>query len=549
MQSVNTQVLNTVREPLSVELDAVVKLSDDFGHIYSEELAQELQECCCRIKGAFSMLGMTGADNLAGEMAEVAGNGKSDPATNAEQLQRAARFLSCYFECVVDSGKDYPLLLITELNALRKSMGKPLWGDADLLGSALPQNKIVEYPEERTQAQREIQKRAHQLYQKGLLHLIRGQARSAALRVMSHGATLLANALLNKQEKLYWQTVSAITGAMAIGQLSVQPQRLRLLMGIERQLAALGKGVADLERCYPVSLEQGMIACLMLTDIASENIRRLADRLGIDVDLVSDHELQGMYSKICPDEKGNAAENLRALEGYTGELRLLLDEFSGQNDGVPISHSPLPKLLLNVAELAGSLGLSVAQSRFDDHRAAAEASDFSEPSLILSLADSVMYLECVLLEFSGKAASEQQLAGINRRSVEEMIEANIVLHAEKQVLREAILALESVMQAVTDYCDGAADESIIGEQAAKFDVVFGASRMLKLNRASIIAEQCKKLFASDFGAIGISKEALLETVADAIVSLEFFLESRSRSEDADEQILAVAEEALQLLEK
>ena len=131
MQSVNTQVLNTVREPLSVELDAVVKLSDDFGHIYSEELAQELQECCCRIKGAFSMLGMTGADNLAGEMAEVAGNGKSDPATNAEQLQRAARFLSCYFECVVDSGKDYPLLLITELNALRKSMGKPLWGDAD----------------------------------------------------------------------------------------------------------------------------------------------------------------------------------------------------------------------------------------------------------------------------------------------------------------------------------------------------------------------------------------------------------------------------------
>ena len=544
MQAVNSQVLDTVRDALSAELDSAVKQVGEFGHICTEERSLELREHFLRVKGAFSMLNMGGAEHLCAEMADVCtglAGGDTDIAA-AEQLQAGTRVLTNYFDYVANGGCDSALILLADINRLRKINGKPALTEVNALAGLLPEQRIVNSASEPNDELKAVFRQAHQLYQKGLLHLIRNQARTAALRVMFHSAGLLARGCPD-QESLYWQLVAAVVKAMATGQLSVPVERVKMLMGLERQLAAMVKGNIEPLRCYPQLLEQGMLACLSLLDIQTEETLVLCEKLGVEAQILTDRELQSLRAKLDPDSDGNAAGNLLSLEGYTSELRLILDEMASQGDTISIADSQLPKLLRNVAEITESLGLTVASEKFSEYQHA-KFESITDREFILSLADSVMYLECVLLILGGHIPSAQQLAAINANTIEQTIENNIVLHAEKQVLREAINSLESVMQSVTDFCDGAADEGIFKEQAEKFDVVFGASKALHLDRAAEIARQCKLIFSGEQATADVSKEALLEAAADAIVSLSFYLESRSRSSQPEESVLGIAEEAV-----
>ena len=550
MQPVNIQVLEMVSQTLTAELDEVVELSKELIQADTVEEYHKLSVNCARLKGTFTMLAMPGAEQLAAEMRDILTGTNVEEVASAEGLevlQSAAKALAEYFSYVAVSGEDHPLLLLNEINGLRKLTRRQPISEGVLLGYLIPDEKIVTTVPDRSDDLSGNFKHAHKLFQKGLLHLIRDQVRPVALRVMAHAAESLGRSL-SGMEQLYWQLVAAVLRSMSVGQLSILPVRLHMLMGVERQLAALIRGVDELERIYPRVLEDSLRACLLLTDIASDEIVQLGDRLRLDVKLLSDHEVQTGRTLLGSAQKNNFVDTLAVLEGYVGELRLIIDELSDISELGDNESDRLVLLLKNITELSTLLGLTTAQGRFSDHQYHCQRGSV-DSSKIHALADSVMYLECIFLQLEGKGPSEQQLVKINQQEVEQIIAANIVLHAEKQVLQEAVQALESVMQAITDYCDGAADERIFGEQADKFDVVFGASKILKLERSAAVSERCKELFVGDLGSIDISKAALLETVADVIVGLAFYLESRSRNQWADESVLAVAEESLQLLEQ
>jgi hypothetical protein len=165
------------------------------------------------------------------------------------------------------------------------------------------------------------------------------------------------------------------------------------------------------------------------------------------------------------------------------------------------------------------------------------------------VADTLLYVESTVSGLGRINLSDEKLAQINAISREEAIARNQLAEAEQVVFEEAQSGLALVKRALSSFVESQYDKGHIRNVSSTLASVRGGLRVLALPRAAAVVASCME-FVDD--ALLKSEQPaavrhMLETFADAIISLEHYLESIKSDRNTDDAVLQVAEESLQAL--
>lgn len=235
-------------------------------------------------------------------------------------------------------------------------------------------------------------------------------------------------------------------------------------------------------------------------------------------------------------------EWLRALLGAEGEqsfadtcalLRDKVDELAGlvqkveDDDLDEESAAGFLTLALNLADLSSILGLSTAAGMFTRQAQQLQGHGGGPTEEhINTIIDTLLYLECLLLETNGQAPTIARQAGIH-------------------VLGEARARLGGAMSRIAGSQEGMRGFDLNDDLHEVSDVVTGAARTSGLGKAAAIAKHCSQYARSGKLIMGLQNQALMATFADILVSLEYYPDNCRWDRNFDAAVLDIAEERLE----
>jgi len=439
---------------------------------------------------------------------------------------------------------------------LRQCRGEVLRDEYFFLSDRLPEKPVVSLLMSKDADQLEVIRLARHLFQKGLIHAVRGNGRKAAVKIMAHGIHRLRKVMTDESELLYWSMVFEVLGALYRGVLGFEQTRLRSLMAIERQLKMLTENASH-EESYPEAHQRAMATHFLLSGCGTESAEKLRDRLGLEPLGFSAKEIANLRAQMVANGGANFHETMLVLSDKYDELSFNLDELVLNPEENQEYRKQLQEGFKNTSEICLMLGLSQVGQRCGQHAEAlheALPADAVSDELIDEMVNTLLYLDSVVVELRDESPTEQELYDINQKSLKGIVESNVVNHAERRVIQEALINLAEVMRVSGDFCDGMADDGLGGDDNGEsildnFRAIVGSVDILGLDRATAVAKRCLNYFEQHFGSSqdGVP-EAMMDVFADAVVSLEYYLDNRRWDPSFDDSVLSVAEGCLTRLE-
>ena len=117
------------------------------------------------------------------------------------------------------------------------------------------------------------------------------------------------------------------------------------------------------------------------------------------------------------------------------------------------------------------------------------------------------------------------------------------------VIEEAESGISLAKRAITSYVDSNFDSAHISNVVVTLNTVRGGLLMLGYKRAASVIKSSSDFVGSNLkeGSSGEQRHQLLETLADALISLEYYLNEISSGQSPNDKILELAEESLAAL--
>jgi hypothetical protein len=168
---------------------------------------------------------------------------------------------------------------------------------------------------------------------------------------------------------------------------------------------------------------------------------------------------------------------------------------------------------------------------------------------MIDVADVVLYVESTISGLQMSNLSDERLTKANSIARKDIIASSQLAEAELVVLKEAESGLSLVKRALNSFAESNYDRGHIKNVAATLNSVRGGMAVLSLKRASKVVAACAAfvddtLLHNDQPA---ALQHLLETFADAVIGLEYYLDAVKTDKNAGDNVLEVAEESLEAL--
>jgi hypothetical protein len=238
------------------------------------------------------------------------------------------------------------------------------------------------------------------------------------------------------------------------------------------------------------------------------------------------------------------------------ELNSIKEILERASQGGPESISDYDELLgtLNkVAEILAVVGLVVPSSALKEEivkvQSWRDSPDSIDAKSLIDLADSVLYVESTISGLEMSNLSDDKLSKANSITRKDIIASSQLAEAEMVVLQEAESGLAMVKRALNSFADSNFDRGHIKNVSATLNSVRGGMAVLNLQRAAkVVASSVEfvddTLLHNDQPA---ALQHLLETFADAVIGLEYYLDAVKTDRKAGDTILEIAEESLEAL--
>ncbi|MBU2711614.1 hypothetical protein KCG35_11140 [Zooshikella sp. WH53] len=548
--------LSLVRDELEATIQNAEHSLESF--IEDRENGSHIQSCVDylqQIRGTLNLIEVSGAELLAQEMLELAtdipegASAEKDETLSA--LGNGLFVLNRYLEYLQLNRNEIPELLITVINELRSARKKAALPESHFftvrLDSSIPQPD--ESAELSSQELGQSTRRLRQMYQVGLLGLIREENVYSSARLMSRALTRLYR-LYGKQSfaKLLW-VGSAALESFADAEMQVTKPRKMLFASVDRQIKRLQSPPEELAKIEPpkailkellyyiaLATSKGSLASAVQKTFGllplPFNDHRLAEERSILAG--PGNEVYRSVSSAIKEELATIKDMLDLLERGAGHTE---NDFSDMRDSL----GRLANTLIVVGLLSAAKSLKAQQQVVVGWQQAGEVQDQEQ---LLKLADTVLYVESLVssLESSMVKASRHDATPGSESSTmasTQLTEAKIVVVEESQ----AGLALAK--RAITAFMESNWDKMHLGNLPATLDAVRGGLFFLGLERASAVLDACNRFIQERImkGAEPPSTE-MLETLADALTSLEYFLEGMESTQQAAQEVLELAETSL-----
>jgi chemosensory pili system protein ChpA (sensor histidine kinase/response regulator) len=542
MTDISSQTLHVVAKELAATLnDARASLE-----AYAERSDQRvlLEKCADQLHSAHGVLRLVevyGAALLAEEMEHVtryllsSDNDQKRQVDGLDALMRAMVQLPTYLERVLSGGRDLALVLLPLLNDLRSVRGSPLLSEGTLLllnlKSDQPAQPLLQRQGEQSISVSQWARRLRPRFQIGLLGYIRGERTVQNLEILAKVAEKLEQVATTQPVfQLWWVTGAIIEGVRANG-LESSATLKRLLGQADRQIKTLYElGEARYCEDPPVDLLNNLLYYVARASTTGGRIAavrasfKLTELLPVDDSI--EHERESLSAPSVKLMRTVAA----AIKEDLSKVKDVLDIFVRRGGGRSEELIPQLELLKKISDTLGVLGLGELRQRVQeeiselsdivtDGKTPPEESLIKVASVLLSVEDS---LDDQLIRLILPASSEGFPTDV---PADNDVEFRLVSEA---VLRECIVNLARIKEAVSiavqkpgDFPPQGLDnvpQLLRGITAGL--LMLGKGRAVELMDA--IGAQVRKLIEPGAPPPDAIR---LERVADAIVSIEYYMET------------------------
>jgi chemosensory pili system protein ChpA (sensor histidine kinase/response regulator) len=555
-------VQGDIEDTLTQARSALEKFSEDS---HSSHYVQSCADSLHSVHGVLEMLEYYGACLLLEEMeslcrvlqrAEV-GDANEEM---CELLLRSILQLGEYLNYLRAGHQDTPTIFMPLLNDLRCVRGEPLLSENALfapdLNVDLPiPNKTHDLDEEKL---REIARRLRAYYQKGLLDWYQGTVDETGLALMQAVAARCEKLCSGTPSVRLWWIAAGVIEALRDGGLEASVSVRRLLGLLDQQLKTVSSdGSAALARAAPADLVKNLLYYLARSTSTSARVTAIREAYRLEDLFVGGEALERAQRILCGPDLDSLKVVAAGIKEDLASVKTALDSHVRQGGSESVDFGPVADKLRRVADTLGLLNLGRSRKLVASHverlRDFAKSPDALTDSVLMGIAGDLLRVDSTLDSIAehGLAAEEQRVAEtIQPTSGDTELNSIEYLRLVTAVVGESTTELAAIKHIIGEYLRSPRDTNLITEISRHVSVVEGSLRMLSLERAADLLRDWGRCASSLLSGGKFAPRAdALDALADALVGLEYYLESVVGLQPNDHALLEFTEDCIRSLER
>jgi chemosensory pili system protein ChpA (sensor histidine kinase/response regulator) len=561
MPEVASQTFELVGREVNVTLAAARAALESY--VEQPDNAALLEQCTQdlhQVQGVLRMLEIYGAALLAEEMEHVAQyllathSERKSQAESLDALMRAMVQLPSYLERVLAGGRDLALVLLPLLNDLRAVRGHALLSEGTLLLLNLKSDKqaqpIAATPGEPPLTVEQWARRLRARFQTGLIGWIRGERIVQNLEILAAVARKLEQIATRQPVFQLWWVVGAVIESLQENGLESGQSVKRLLGLADREIRRLyEQGEARYAQSPPVELLNNLLYYVGRAESSGGRVSavrtsfRLAELLPVDESIEQEREsLSAPSVKLMQTVAAAIREDL-------GKVKDVLDIFVRRGAGQPQELASQVELLRKIGDTLGVLGLGELRSRVQSEterlgKIVAGTLRADEATLV-DIAATLIGVEDKLDDGLVGMILPPKDAGLPQPESDTEFQ-----QVQAAVLRECIVNLQRIKEAVVQSVGGTLDAAGLdswqdlmrGMKAGL--LLLGKARAVEIIEA--ITNQLRRVMQP---GVHVLPPGFVDRLADAIVSVEYYMETLQAGRADPWYMLDNAQACVQALEQ
>ncbi|HSC47738.1 MAG TPA: Hpt domain-containing protein, partial [Gammaproteobacteria bacterium] len=497
-----------------------------------EALGQCL-ELLHQVQGTLRIVEVYGAAMLAEEMESVVRGFESGELARSdtafEVLMRAMLQLPDYLERVIGGRRDMPLALLSLLNDLRTVRGQPLLSESALFAynlasraSAIP----VHTPPAKTVDIRGLAAKLRPKFQTSLLGWYKGDDAEKHLSILAETAEKLEQAATTPAVFEMWWIVGGIVEGLREGGIEADVSLKQLLGQVDRQMKKLmEQGEAPTAEDPAKELVNNLLYYIGRAGTSGKRIAAIKESFKLG-------ELLPQADELAEAREGLSGPNINLMRTVSGAIREdiarikdTLDIFVRMGKSDTAELAPLDELIKKVGDTLTVLGLPALNQELENQRknlqkmlAAKKAPD--EASL-MEIASGIVRVE------SGLDESMEGLVGAEGgKGSSQASEQAEMREVQSAVIRESIINLARVKEAIVQFVNDPSHGEVLKPLPLHLREIQASFRFLQMERVvKLLASLRQYILKRLLSGQGMPSQNELDRMADAIVSVEFYLET------------------------
>lgn len=545
------------------EIEQTIKQAESSLERFQEnrESGEDLQNCLDflnQLRGIFILVELRGGTLLCQEAVTMANDvpvgANDDKNILLTTLSSAFFILRRYVEYYHQQRVDHPELLLPVINELREARREKPYPESCFFDVDVKERpdfcSVVSVPAfEGNEADYEILARRMRLtFQVALLGALKERNPVVSKKLIGRSARGFARLCQGAPMGQMWCLVATVADTMLDRAMVFNKARKRLLMRIEkyaREVVYVGK-VATAKDA-PDSLIRDLVYLLWRSGSANPEVAQVLSAFNLAPAEFPDAMMEAHSRRLY----GPGSDVLKSLsDALQDELNQLKDKLDIIERGIEPDLAEFASIADALERLANTLLMLdlnrlATLSREEAAKLRQWESDSRSPGddELYRLADSVLGIEDAVMQIvtRGITSETDALAG-NERSHEDSLYLREAMYV---VADEARSALTLAKRAITAFIESDYDKLHLANLPATLHSIWGGLQMVNDPAAANVLErvaasiQERLLDARDTPEIQV-----LEALADALTSLEYYIESIGKREDRNLDLLKLAESSL-----
>jgi hypothetical protein len=515
-----------------------------------EDIISTCQQAFHQVHGICRMLDLPAASMLAEEMELMVQELKvdADSSVALSVLGNAIVLLERYLDYIQIKNRELPELILDGLNELRHQSGKAPIPESHFFSVNL---NCERYPETRmanvsSSDKPRLIRRMRHMYQVGLLGVLRDQNPHVNLKLMARALERMDRLCASgHMSRLIWLARGAVS-ALLLDNMKITTARKALLGQFDRQMKRLVYDTATGEQAsVPLLLVKNSVYLVSLATSKSGVLGEIKQAFDLR-NTISDKEL-AQERAVMSSGSSVIRTVANALKEELEKIKTALDFLS--QGAADINYDDIADGLLRIANTLTMVGH--AQESGQIKQQAATASSWNRHPVDPESIEFQQFVDQLLIVENAVTLLEKRIIpqdDVRKEANNESISLYQLDDARMKVVGECRSALSLTKRAISTYAEGH-DPMHLSNLPGILGGAAGGLVFLDLPRARAALDSCRQyiergLLAPDTEP---ATDEQMETLADALTSIDYYLESMEEQKPIGESVLEVAEFSMEEL--
>ncbi|MCB1837872.1 MAG: Hpt domain-containing protein, partial [Alcanivoracaceae bacterium] len=333
----------------------------------------------------------------------------------------------------------------------------------------------------------------------------------------------------------------ALVEALHAGAIQPGTSVKTVLGHIDRLMRALAaEGAPVLSKTPPAELLKNLLYFIAKCEADTPRITHLKEVYRLADALPSEELVNEERARMSGPDQAAMASVVQALSEELNKVKDALEQFIHTDDSDVSKLKPQAVLLKQVGDTVAVLGVGQPRNVINEQVAALEAMAAGErPAArddLMDIAGALLFVESTLQGMAGDRRKSERPGSVLAAAPDH------VEKAREAVIRECRAGLEEAKDGIVEFIASQWDQSHLADVPGKLSAVRGGLEVIGLNRPAQILRQCVSYISEKLLGENLPKPEwrAMDTLADAITSVEYYLERLSDDPETSDDILDIA---------